>query len=130
MDFFTMTRRGSLHPEKSTPNQCKEEGHKEYFYELVIIFHGGSPLDKNAFIVEHSELDNAVKSVDCTGSCEQMHIRIRERLHAFFAEKKLNWYIQGFRCTIYPTLQSIQDGAFMSYTHVVPGSEGVMSLLR
>lgn len=132
MDFFTMTRRGSLVPQHVTNNQCKEPGHARYFYELQVVFQGSTPWDKNSFIVEHSELDSAIKKCHATGSCEQMHVEIREHIHSFFSQRKLKKYVVAFKFTIYPTLSDIKEGAFMSCVYVAAGvaPEGVMSLLK
>jgi len=131
MNFFTMTRRGHIVPKKSTKNQCKTQGHKKYFYEVKIVFSGLVELDKNGFIVKHEDLDKAIKASPAVGSCEQVHLDLRERLHRFFADKKLNWYVKGFKCTIYPTLSDINEGAFMSCIYVKNGSSPeVVGLLR
>jgi hypothetical protein len=130
MNFFTMTRRGSLVPEKPTKNQCKAPGHKQYYYEVKIVFSGLVDLDKNGFIVKHEDLDAAIKNGPVGGSCEQMHLDIRERLHAFFKKKKLTLYVKGFKCTIYPTLSDTNEGAFMSCIFIANGETEVIGLLK
>lgn len=118
MNFFTMTRRGSLVPDKRTKNQCKQAGHERYFYEVKIVFSGLVELNKDGFIVKHEDLDAAIQKAPAIGSCEEMHLDIRERLHAFFKRKSLTTYVKGFKCTIYPTLADINEGAFMSCVFV------------
>lgn len=130
MDFFTMTRRGSLIPDKYTKNQCKAPKHERYFYEVTIIFRGDVPFDKDKFIVKHEELDATLQNAPAIGSCEQMHLDIRERIHDFFKIKKLNIYVVAFKCTIYPTLSDITEGAFMSCLYVQAGYPEVIGLLR
>jgi hypothetical protein len=131
MNFFTMTRRGSLVPKKHTTNQCKAEGHSRYYYEVKIVFSGLADLDADGFIVKHEDLDEAIQESPAVGSCEQMHLDIRERLHAFFKSKDLHYYVKGFKCTIYPTLADITEGAFMSCIYVENGSSPeVVGLLK
>jgi hypothetical protein len=129
MDFFTMTRKGTLHPSKRTSNQCKQPEHSEYFYVVNIVFRGDVPLDKNKFIVKHEELDAAIRNSFTNGSCEEMHLIIRQKIRAFFKAKKLTSYIVAFKCTIYPTLSDITDGAFISCVHIMKGAPKEVGLL-
>lgn len=122
MNFFTMTRRGHIVPKKATRNQCKGPGHDKYFYEVKIVFSGLVDLDKNGFIIKHEDIDKAIKASPAIGSCEQMHLDIRERLHTFFKKKELTLYVSGFKCTLYPTLSDIKEGAFMSCIYIQNGS--------
>lgn len=129
MDFFTMTRRGTLHPSKRTSNQCKGPGHPKYFYMVNIVFRGDVPLDKDKFIVKHEELDAAIRKASADGSCEEMHLVIRQKIHAFFKAKKLSIYVVAFKCTIYPSISDITEGAFMSCVHVMDGAPKEVGLL-
>src|SRR6202000_1156902 len=72
MEWFIMHRNGNFVPTAESSNQCKVMGHTSYNYTLSLIFPGTIKLDDQSFIVDHSEIDRLIQSLDLLGSCEQM----------------------------------------------------------
>lgn len=95
-----MNRKGKFTPYLSTTNQCKVEGHKEYTYNIGMVFSTRTKLDKNMFIIDHQEVDNCIQSALLNGSCEEMHIVMMQRLRALFKRKRIP--VIAIKAVIYP----------------------------
>lgn len=96
--FFVMNRRGEFTPEDKTPNQCVKPGHPSYKYRLKMMFEGDMALDHRAFILDHQEVDDEIKKMLLSGSCEEMQRLISQELPEFMSEKSIPMVC--FRCSI------------------------------
>jgi len=85
-EIFKMTVSGFLLAAKPTPNQCVIEGHSTYAFEAVLIFPGNTPLDVDGFLVDTAEVKSMITEAPLYGSCEQMHLQLRELLRSRFPE--------------------------------------------
>lgn len=75
-----MERKGLITARHTTNNQCKDKGHNSYEYYAKLVFEENTPLDKNKFLVDHTEVDQSIQESTRSGSCEQMHDSIMVRL--------------------------------------------------
>ena len=78
--MFKIIRNGQFRALRDVSNQCVEEGHECYWYQVVLIFSGDTPLDDNGFLIDTREIDQIVQEARLIGSCEQMHLQL---LHTF-----------------------------------------------
>ena len=92
--IFKIIRNGEFQASQPTDNQCAEEGHARYFYELKLAFDGGAQLDQNGFLIDTREIDQLIQATPLAGSCEQMHLRLQrlfcERLGASLIAYKMS----------------------------------------
>lgn len=76
--IFKMTCSGQFSAAHNTPNQCVVEGHAIYEFEVNLLFPGDTPLDENGFLVDTAEVKKMIVETPLTGSCEQMHLQLRD----------------------------------------------------
>lgn len=113
--IYRMHRMGTIKPSESTSNQCKDVGHPEYLYEVILVFPPGAALDANGFLMDHYDIDKAIQESYIAGSCEEMHPSILEAVIRGFMEKNAVLPI-AYRCTLKPGPNAL---AFMEYTWVL-----------
>lgn len=99
--YFIMNRTGEFEPYGMTSNQCKAPEHKKYYYHLKLVFDGECELDKDAFIVDHQEIDDLVASLPLLGSCEQMQLQLSRQLLPMFQDRDIP--LLACKCVIKPT---------------------------
>lgn len=76
--MFEMTRIGTLLPQTFSPNQCKEVGETHYVYEVKCTFK--EVLDSKGFLIDHFDIDAAIKNSSNVGSCEECLVRLANEL--------------------------------------------------
>ena len=110
MQFYKMNRRGEFKPYKFSANQCKEFGHKMYYYEVQLIFPVETPLDKDGFLIDHFHVDEFIQKIPIWGSCEEMHRTL------FTAFQFMQPRAVAYKFTIKPSLDP-DALAYMDYIH-------------
>lgn len=95
-EIFKMTVSGLLSAANPTPNKCVVEGHSAYAFEAVLVFPGNTPLDVNGFLIDTAEVKRMITEAPLTGSCEQMHLQLKELFCSRLPE------VLAFRTTIKP----------------------------
>lgn len=95
-----MNRRGEFAPQMSTANQCAKPDHPSYHYHIAMMFDGDQALDKRQFLLDHQEVDDFVHKLELVGSCEEMHIMLKDELPEFMKERSLNFVC--YKATIHP----------------------------
>lgn len=114
MQFYIMYRNGIILPTLHTPNQCKGPGHPVYYYRIGLVFPNSIKLDENDFIVDHSNIDDLIKSMDLTGSCETMHQVICKGIQQFFEERNIK--LVACKCILKASETS--NVAYMEYIYL------------
>lgn len=104
-----ITRNGIISTNKSTSNQCGSVGVYIYEYELKILFSNKAKLDKNGFLIDHQDIDDAVKKVKI-GSCEEMAERILSEIEKLLNSKEIPFF--GLKVKIQPLLRAEKNSAF------------------
>jgi hypothetical protein len=89
--FFILNRKGEYSISGYTSNQCRVEGHQQYFYNIRILVHGEPEfLNANKFVIDHNLVDIAVATNgNVQGSCETMHYQIYEIIKELMKERGL-----------------------------------------
>lgn len=130
LQYFIMTRTGYYEADKATSNQCKIQGHIGYNYTIKLAVNGvKQSLDNDKFIIDHEAINQFIINSGLSGSCEEMHLLISERLPKFLRSKGVK--LLGYCCKIVPNHNSGHEPApkaFMEYmkifndknTHLVP----------
>jgi len=114
ISYFVMNRTGTFRPEKFTSNQCKAPKHPDYFYHLKMVFDGKVKLDADRFILDHQDVDDLVQGLVLNGSCEDMQLKIMERLAKMMGLKKIK--MVACKCIISPVLPN--GAAWLEFTSV------------
>lgn len=103
MPYYLMTRKGQFQPAINTENQCVKTGRQIYEYEVKLLFNGDINLDMNGFIIKHEEIDEFIKNLSFSGSCEQMHKKLSAELSYFIkTEKQIS--LLGYKAIITPPM--------------------------
>jgi len=100
MPIYRMTRNGEFFRSENTPNQCKVKGHMRYEYQLVLVFDPRLRLDKDGFIIDHAELDDCIKKLELSGSCEEMHKHVFSGVRKLMRKKSIP--LRGYKAIIKP----------------------------
>lgn len=98
--YFVMNRTGEFSPAAMTSNQCGKDGVAKYFYALKMVFAGTCRLDKDEFIIDHQAIDDLVNEIGLSGSCEQMQLRIKEKLVPFLC-KEYGLPMLAYKCSLH-----------------------------
>lgn len=65
---FIVNRSGKIKLDNSDANQCKDVGHQDYSYHVAATC--PPRLNPRGFVIDHTDIHNAVQSVREAGSCE------------------------------------------------------------
>lgn len=114
MEYYSMTRNGEFVPHKTTPNQCKVQGHPAYNYSVKMIFPMSVKLDEHGFVVDHTFIDKTIHALKLEGSCEEMHHVLCSAVRDLFEKAKIPLY--GYKCSIIPDMR-VGD-AYMDYIYI------------
>jgi hypothetical protein len=102
--MYILNRKGNFKTTESL-NQCKDVGHNNYFYHLQIVTKG---LDKDGFVIEHQEVQDAIEAAQLYGSCEELSKKIFKIVKRLMKGQKF----YAYRSTIAPKREF---GALDSY---------------
>ena len=77
---YTVNRKGNIKTNLVSGNQCKDVGHTSYKYEAKVTV--SDKLDKDGFVIDHSEIHNAVEHVfkNKMTSCEKLALSCAKRI--------------------------------------------------
>ena len=114
--LFKLHREGYFKPAFSTKNQCRDVGFKEYKYKITCLFR--EDLDKQGFLVDHYNIDDAIQQSHIEGSCEEMHLQISDILIDVLEDLGAI----GFKILIYPRDKKKNNSrpeAYMEYIKAI-----------
>lgn len=72
--LMTINRRGILNFDRSRNNMCVNQGERDFRYLVRVTCK--PKLDRSGYLIEHSFIDQAVRSSTAPGSCEQLALQI------------------------------------------------------
>lgn len=111
MELYVMTRNGGFTPKKHTKSQCSRKGTQSYNYQVRLAFSSDVNLDDDDMIIDHTEIDKAITTLQPVGSCEVMHPAIFDAVKNTLDKKDIE--LAGYKCTI--TSGPNEGAAFMEY---------------
>lgn len=112
MEYYALTRNGTIRPSMATPNQCKDVGHKSYNYTVRCVFNvKKTPLDKDGFTVDHNDIAKQISDHDFLGSCEEMQNEIFKVVHKLL----IQYNVVAYKCTLMP---SAKPAAHLEFIHI------------
>jgi hypothetical protein len=136
--YFIMNRVGQIKLKADSKNQCKAIGHRDFQYQLRMVFDGTMKLDSRQYILDHQDVDTMIQKIGFIGSCEQIHQVLMLKLVAFMAKKKIP--MRAARCVLKPIINtghvsrpiwSVDTSvkAWLEYVHIEYGSAFLSQLL-
>lgn len=111
---YLMHRRGKFKPFQHTSNQCKGKYHSEYHYHIMFLCN--VKLDKNGFLLDHQLIDDAIQDIQLSGSCEEMHLTLKDCFDEVMKKSKLKRNVLAYKAIISPTIPN--GVAYMEYIQV------------
>lgn len=90
MSYLRINRFGTTLTNDTSPNQCKDVGHKQYRYHVTVTCHSKN-LDEQGFIVDHLDLhDTMQKDMAKISSCEETVVKCAESIDRLCTNKGVN----------------------------------------
>ena len=69
-NVWTIHREGTFKTFKSSDNQCKSKGTSVFVYMWDAVVKGN--LNEEGYVIDHDTINEAIKKLELTGSCEEM----------------------------------------------------------
>jgi len=127
MEFFVMERVGHFKPHKATSNQCKGVGHHGYNYTCKIVFDPTIRLDSRGFLIDHQDVDDAIRNIKHAGSCEEMHQVIMKTILTTLERKRVD--PMAVKVVITPIDEMGRESAMAKLTNIFVKDHIYMSMV-
>lgn len=115
MPFLKINRFGRVTTNKSSKNQCKEVGYKEYDYQVSVTC-PSTNVDGSGFVIDHAVIHEAVEKFfkSKMNSCEKIAIDLAKVLYKLLVDHKCN--LTDLYIKIVPVAPDSPNKAYMEYS--------------
>lgn len=109
-----MHRIGNKTIDSNSSNQCGFVGCKTINYKVIAVF-DKTLNNKEAFVIDHAEIDNIIQKMHIHGSCETITSVIGEELFKKITKDKKKSKLKALKVEIQPFDINFLPKAYMSY---------------
>lgn len=115
MPFLKINRFSRVTASKSSANQCKAVGFKDYDVQVAITCPSQN-LDKNQQVIDHNKIHEAVQKFfnEEMTSCEGLEVELAKRMYALV--KKHGTFATDIYIKIMPVAPADPNHAYMEYS--------------